>query len=144
MGLFALLSVCFTSCSKDDDDHNGNSSNNIVGGAWHQEDVRQMGGYTLHTYNVYNDDGTMREYLVWFEDNKFTSSEYKDYEWKTEDNIYFLKEKGEPMFTSLIDFELKDDKFYFFSAIDGTPVLFATRVDLSTIQNYIDKATPAL
>jgi len=116
----------------------------LVGGAWHQEDVRQMGGYTLHNYNVYNDDGTMREYLVWFEDNKFTSSEYKDYEWKIEDNLYCFKEKGEPIFTSLIDFELKDDKFYFFSAIDHTPVLFATRVDLSTIQNYIDNATPAL
>jgi len=116
----------------------------LVGGAWHQEDVRQMGGYTLHNYNVYNDDGTMREYLVWFEDNKFTSSEYKDYEWKIEDNLYCFKEKGEPIFTSLINFELKDDKFYFFSAIDNTPVLFATRVDLSTIQNYIDNATPAL
>ena len=147
MGLLALLSVCFTSCSKDDDDDNGNSSNNsnLVGGAWHQEKVEEMGSYTLHYYDVYKDDGTMREYLVWFDgNNKFTSSEYKDYDWKVEDNLYCKKEKNEPMYTSKLNFEVKDDKFYFFSSEDNTPILIATRVDLSTIQNYIDKATPAL
>lgn len=117
----------------------------LVGGAWHQEKVEEMGSYTLHYYDVYKDDGTMREYLVWFDgNNKFTSSEYKDYDWKVEDNLYSKKEKNEPMYTSKLNFEVKDDKFYFFSSEDYTPILIATRVDLSTIQNYIDKATPAL
>jgi len=147
MGFAALLLVCLSSCSKDDDDDNGNSNkgNSIVGGAWHKEDVKQMGDNTLHYYDVYNDDGTMREYLVWFDDkDNFTSSEYKDYDWKIEDIFYSIKQKDEPTFTSKITFEIKDNKFYFFSAVDNTPVLIATRVDLSSIQNYIDKATPAL
>jgi hypothetical protein len=149
MGLAALLIVGLSSCSKDDDDDNGNDnsnySNSIVGGAWHKEEVVKMGDNTLHYYDVYNDDGTMLEYLVWFDDkDKFTSSEYKEYEWKIEDGLYSLKQKGDPAFTYEIQFEIKDNKFYFFSAIDNTPILIATRVDLSEIQNYIEKATPAL
>ena len=149
MGLAALLIVGLSSCSKDDDDDNGNDnsnySNSIVGGAWHKEEVVKMGDNTLHYYDVYNDDGTMLEYLVWFDDkDKFTSSEYKEYEWKIEDGLYSLKQKGDPAFTYAMPFEIKDNKFYFFHSSDNTPILIATRVDLSEIQNYIEKATPAL
>lgn len=149
MSLAALLIVGFSSCSKDDDDDNGkgndNYGNSIVGGAWHKEKVENNGDNTLHYYDVYNDDGTMREYIVEFDDKEqFTSSEYIDYEWKIENGLYSLKQKGESAFSYELDFEIIDNKFYFFSAVDNSPALVATRVDLSTIQDYIDKATSAL
>ncbi len=104
-----------------------------------------METYTICYYDVFKDDGTMTEYLVWFDTKgKFMSSEFKEYNWKVEDNHYCLKLKEESDFFNKIEFEVKDNKFYFFSAIDHSPIVVATRIDLTNIQEYIDKATPSI
>ncbi len=147
LGLFALLSVCLVSCSKDDDDKNDKPkvNNSPVGGAWQKEMESEIGDYTLRYYDVYNDDGTLREYLVWFDkDDKYSSSEYKDYNWAIEDDLLCLKLKEESFFTSKIKFKIENDKFYFFSAIDDSPIVDARRISLDQIQEYIDNATPAV
>ena len=114
-------------------------------GAWEKAKTESMGDFTLRYYDIYNEDGTMREYLTWFDDKgKFTSSEYKDYDWKVENGQYYQKEKGEPKYTSALDCKITDKYLYFFNAVTGLPVIIATRIDINSIKQYIDGATPAL
>ena len=111
----------------------------LTGGAWAQYTEDEFGEYKVTYYDVYQKNGTMREYLVWKEKGKFTSCEYKDYNWKIEGTTYYQKEKGVSDFGLGQTCEVNGDNF----KLGGEK--YAHRVKItSEMQGWFDGAGKAL
>jgi len=148
LSIITLLSINFSSCSKDDDeiDNKPNIPDieiySFVGGAWLHEEVNNVGDYTIFYYDVYSSKGTMREYLVWKKKNNFEFCTYKDYDWKLSSSLYYQKPSEAVDFGEGERFKVTADGFYKYNG--SLQILYASRIDISKIEEWIKVATPEL
>ena len=118
----------------------GVKQGDLVGGAWAQLVEGNAGEYDIAYYDVYQKNGTYREYLVWYYKNKFSGCSYKDYNWKLEGNMYYHKAKEVSDFGPGEQVLIKGDEFY--STKDGEVLLAVRKSITKEMQKWFDEATP--
>ncbi len=101
-------------------------------GAWSNWYAKSVGKRVeLHIFD-YKNDGTFRDYTLWFtnkpeyyysefsweekffDDFEFISSEYEDYQWKTDGCVYYQRKKGQNKWDMLM-YAVNDYTFNFYS-----------------------------
>ncbi len=97
MSMVMMLTIGVVSCSKDDNEEEQDVDPDVAAkmeltiGIWQQTESGAVGPYRVVYYDVYGEDGSLREYLVWLDEETFKACSYMDYNWKIEGGIYYKK-----------------------------------------------------